>query len=480
MTPEIRHWLTLAALAWAATDAFGLELEACRLSSPWLPAVTAECGELEVPEDPADSAGRNLRLFVARIPSHNAAPRPDPLVLIAGGPGQAATDFYLTVRGAFEHVRRDRDLIVLDQRGTGRSAPLECAIAAEALETAAPESLPGLMTRCLEDLDADPRFYTTSVAVQDLERVRAALGIEAWNLYGISYGTRVAQHFIRRFPQRVRAVILDGVVPSDLAMGPAIAANAQRALELLLSRCSQEAACAERFPGLADRLGGLSRRLSAGPITIDLADPLTGEVGRRTFSALHLKSVIRLMSYAPQTVALLPLLITEAHEGNFAPLTAQAYMMIAALERSLSLPMHNSVVCTEDVPFFSASPRGTEATYLGRSIVEALEAVCSVWPPGVRDPDLKAPLESDRPVLLLSGEADPVTPPAYGFRVIAHLGSARHIVGPGQGHGLAGVGCVPRLLRDFLSAADPAGVAAACVRQEQPSPFFLDFTGPAP
>ena len=473
-------WLSLTLLAAPEAYSAPLETEACRLSSPWLPSVSAQCGTVSVPEDPSEPQGRHIDLFVARIPSLNAAPLPDPLVLIPGGPGQGAADMYLGIRGAFDHVRRDRDLIILDQRGTGRSNSLECDLDDNGIETADPEVLPELMTRCLMELDGDPRFYTTSVAITDLERVREALELETWNLYGVSYGTRVALHYLRRFPERTRAVILDGVVPPEVALGPGIAANAQQAIELAFSRCAQEPECSARFPNLGTRLATLTERLGEEAVTVRLPDPHTGAQVERSFSLLHLKSVLRLMSYTPQTVALLPLLITEAHSGNYVPFTAQAHMMIEAIEAALSVPMHNSVVCTEDVPFFPQDRGDQSETYLGSSIVDALVAVCSVWPRGVADEDLKEPLRSDRPVLLLSGEADPITPPEYASQVLSNLLNARHLVGPGQGHGQVGVGCVPRLLRAFLDDPVPANLDADCFQQEYSSPFFLDFNGPAP
>ena len=474
-----------AGLLWLAVPhsaISALATEDCRLSSPWLATVSALCAILTVPEDPANPDGRQIDLFIARLPSLSGATQPDPVVLISGGPGQATMDLYLGLRGAFEPLRRDRDIILLDQRGTGRSSRLDCPSAdAEDLETADSDELLELVADCVASLNGDPRFYTTSVAVSDLERLRLALEVPEWNIYGISYGTRVAQHYLRRYPEHTRALILDGIAPAELALGPAIAINAQAALEQMLSRCASETLCSEQFPNLAQQLAVVSAQLAEGSLTVAMADPRTGEVGNRTLSHRYLQAVIRLMSYASPTTALLPLLLSEAHDGNYAPLTAQAYMMIGQLEESISFPMHNSVVCTEDVPFYEATDLDVLAeTYLGTTIVDALRTVCSVWPPGVRDDDLNAPLESTLPVLLLSGEADPVTPPAYGDQLLENLPNARHLVGPGQGHGLAPVGCVPTLMRQFVQDLAPLELDAECLERERPTPFFLDFNGPSP
>lgn len=459
-----------------------IETEDCRLAARWLATVSAQCGTLTVAENPSDPAGAQIELFIARIPALSQAPQPDPLLLISGGPGQATTDLYLGLRAAFEPIRRDREIIVVDQRGTGRSAPLSCPTAdVEDLEIATPEILRELVASCVSELSGDPRFYTTSVAVNDLEQLRVALGVTQWNIYGISYGTRVAQHYLRRFPDNSRAVILDGVAPPELALGPAIATNAQNTLDGIIARCATELTCNARFPALAEKLVMLADRLASNPVTVTMPDPVTGETGSYPLSSRHLQAVIRLMSYSPRTSALLPLLITEALDGNYAPLTAQANMMIGDLEQAISFPMHNAVVCTEDVPFFADDYQDNlENSYLGDTIVDALTTVCSVWPPGVLDDDLKSPLSSDQPILILSGEADPVTPPEYGEQILTTLSNARHLIGPAQGHGLVRVGCVPELMRQFIDQLDPHGLDGSCLLREGPTPFFLEFTGPAP
>ncbi|HEX6997007.1 MAG TPA: alpha/beta fold hydrolase [Gammaproteobacteria bacterium] len=479
-------WLGLAAASVQPVAAAEgpLHFDACRLATGSLPAAFAHCATLTVPEDPRKPEGRTVELFVARVGAQTATPRPDPLVIIAGGPGQSTVDFYLQVRRQFEPVRRDRELVLLDQRGTGRSAgDLTCETPDDlSLAMAGTEALERYVERCLAEIDGNPRFYTTSVAVQDLERVRAALGVEQWNLYGVSYGTRVAQHYLRRFPERTRAVILDGVVPADVALGPDVAPHAQAALERLFARCAEDAACADRFGDVEARFRALAAAVAERPLE---AEPLDARSGRRTpvaFTSAHLQAVVRFMSYSPATASLLPLLVTEALEGNPGPLVSQARTLLQNLPEALSFPMHNSVVCTEDYPFFPVDARaGLGETYLGTVIVDGLEAICSRWPRGVMDDDFKEPVVSDRPVLLLSGEHDPITPPAYAERAIAGgLRRSAHLVGPGQGHGLLGVGCVPRLMRAFLESADPAAVDGDCVAREPPPPFFLSFMGPAP
>lgn len=472
----------VAVLALAAAPAVGvaqgdgwLSDALCRLATDSLPAAYARCGTLEVPLDPTAPDGPKVELFVARLGAFSAEPRPDPLLLIAGGPGQSTVDFYLQLRGAFEPARRDRDIVLVDQRGTGRSADGFACDAPDdlSLDTAGPDELTRVIDACVAELDHDPRFYTTSVAVQDLDRVRAALGIEQWSLYGVSYGTRVAQHYLRRYPERVRAVVLDGVVPPPLALGPDVAREAQRALEQIFARCAAEAQCGARFTALPQLFAEVLARLDAG--AADETDP-------PPITALELRTLVRFMSYSAATVALLPVLISEAHAGNYAPLAGQARTLLRELPESLSFPMSNSVTCTEDVPFIAAAATGgLETTYMGTDILDGLNLICGRWPGGRIDADFKTAVASEAPVLLLSGEYDPITPPAYAERVRAGgLANSVHVIGRGQGHGLVGVGCVPRLLRSFLDQPDPALLDASCLEREPPTPFFVTLLGPAP
>jgi pimeloyl-ACP methyl ester carboxylesterase len=460
-----------AASAQTAWQSEGL----CRLTTDGVPAAYARCGTLEVPLDPSAPDGPAIELFVARIGALSAEPRPDPLLLIAGGPGQSTVDFYLQMRSAFEPARRDRDLILVDQRGTGRSAEgFSCDVPDDlSLDTAGTEELAGVVDACIAQLRHDPRYYTTSVAVRDLDEVRAALGIETWNVYGVSYGSRVAQHYLRQYPQNTRALVLDGVVPPPLALGPDVAREAQRALEQIFARCAQDPECGARFAGLPQLFAEVLARLDAG--AADETDPAP-------ISSLELRTLVRFMSYSAATVALLPVLISEAHAGHYAPLAGQARTLLRELPESLSFPMSSSVTCTEDLPYVAQTATGgLDSTYLGTAIVDALRQICARWPVGPLDANFKTAVVSDAPVLLLSGEYDPITPPAYAERVQAEgLMNSVHVVGRGQGHGLVGIGCMPRVLRSFLEQASPSAVDAACLEREPPTPFFLTLLGPAP
>ena len=283
----------------------------------------------------------------------------------------------------------------------------------------------------------------------------------------------------------MRTLIIDGVVPPDLALGPDIALNAQRTLDAIIARCAANQDCAAAaFPISDSHLESLSERLRRDPVAVNVPDPLTGRSEPAELHYAQLAMSLRLLSYAPETASLIPLVIDEAAtRNNYLPLAAQAMLIQRSLTESISFGMHNSVVCTEDVPFYGdLAPMWPtlEATYLGADQVRALQAICEIWPPGILDPALRSPTVSDRPVLLLSGEFDPITPPAYAKHAAEVYPNSRLVVAPGQGHGVVARGCVPALISDFVDAGSVDGLDTECVDRLRADAFFVNLLGPAP
>lgn len=474
----------------AAPAAAGPAFTPCRLEHPQgLASVEAECTVLEVPEDPARPDGRRIGLSVARVPALSRRHAPDPLFILAGGPGLGAGTFYSSVAPAFARIQRERDLILVDQRGTGRSAPLPCAFSEQQLWDADEAATATLMRQCRDQLAQhhDLALYTTSVAVQDLDAVRAALGYDTINLYGSSYGTRVAQHYARRFPARTRALILDGVVPPARILGPTTPLDAEQVLQDIFARCAGEPACHERFGDLQRDYLALRWQLARQPVELTLAHPRSGERVTLSFTTQVLAGVLRLASYSAAQAALLPVMLAMAHrDGRFEPLATQYLLSTAGYDAVLAYGMHNSVVCAEDVPYFDDTPAQRQAlagTFLGTSQLDSLRSLCADWPRGVMDEDLHQPLHSDAPALLLSGTADPVTPAAFGDEAAQGFGAVLHLKLPGQGHGQLGQPCMDRVMAQFLAQARPGQVPrldTGCIERIQPPPFFLSLNGPAP
>lgn len=476
--------LALAACSTAALPAATprLLLEDCVIAGD----VKAQCGEWAVPEDRAATGGVTITLKVVIVPAVSRNPQPDPLFLFAGGPGQAATEAFTPLLGALERIQQDRDLVLIDQRGTGENNPLTCPDSDETpltlTEDESQQVYIGGLRECLEQIKGDPRWYTTENAARDFDDVRAALGYEQINLYGVSYGTRMAQTYLKLFPERVRAVILDGVVPQAEALGIEVAADAQRALEMLFARCEADEACRAAFPNLRAEFENVLNTLQAEAPVITANHPTTGQPMELRLTRSGAASTIRLLSYAPETAALLPLLIHQAAQKDYTMLAAQLLAVSDDLSASISGTLNASVLCAEDAPFITPeqAARLNANTYLGDLQTAQFETLCAVWPHGTVSGDFKQPVQSSVPVLLLSGEADPVTPPSNADEVARALPNSLHVVAPGQGHNVLMRGCLPRVAADFIEAGTVQGLNVACVQAIAPMPFFVDLTGPKP
>jgi pimeloyl-ACP methyl ester carboxylesterase len=473
----------LCAMTPAAAAPPGLALEACRLEHPaGLGSVPAQCTHLAVPEDPADPRGRQISLAIAVVRALDRAHLGEPVFIVAGGPGQAATGFYAANARAFARVLRRHDLILVDQRGTGGSNRLGCEVPDD-LELAppSPARLREVSAACRAALPGRPQFYTTSVAVRDLEAVRVALGAPRVSFYGVSYGTRVVEHYVRRHPGLVRAVVLDGALPPDASPEPGMPTHAARALELLFARCRADAACHHAFPDPAQTFATLQHEFATHPVIAHVADPASGAPRDVPIDGAALAGTLRLASYSTATTALVPYLLERAAHADYAPLTAMLLGFGSRLDEQLAYGMNFAITCSEDMPAVTTDDHArAAATFLGSAPFTELATICEGWPKGVVDTDLYAPFVAPVAALVLSGELDPVTPPDFGARAAAAFQDALHVVVPGQAHGQLNTGCAPRLIAAFLEAGRTAGLDPACLRSVAPMPFVLSPAGPAP
>ena len=459
-----------------------LPLQECRIDDN---TTSARCGWMTRPENPDAPHGASVRIRVVVVPALRLRAEPDPLVVLSGGPGQSANDFYGAVGGAFARIRRNRDIVLIDQRGTGRSNRLDCKLPDETdFAGVDPRQLQEQARACLKDMPGDPRFYTTSIAVRDLEEIRAALGYPSLNLYSVSYGTRVAQHYVRRYPSRVRTVILDGAVPVDLALGPDAALQAQNALDRLLERCAGDDACNKAFPQARTQFDSLRERLRRERIEMEIPDPVDARPAATRFGTGELSAAVRLLTYADETASLLPLMIHEAQTLQQPQgLMAQYLMIKRSTDEQIAYGMHFAVVCSEDAPRWAQeniSKEALAATYMGIDYMDGMRAICDVWPRGPVDADFNAPLASTVPALILSGGNDPVTPQSYGERALRSFKNARHFVVAGQGHGQLAIGCMPRIIASFIDRGSAADLDADCIGNIAPAPFMLSRTAPGP
>ncbi len=441
--------------------------------------VEAQCSQLQVPEDRAKPAGRKISLAIAWLPAKGEA-EADPVFMLAGGPGQSALESFPSIAPAFAEVRKKRDIVLVDQRGTGGSNKLICKDS-EGKSAFVDEDNSSLgaarafAARCAGQLSkkADLRFYSTNDAIQDLDAVRAAIGAPQLNLMGISYGSRVAQQYAKRYPAQTRTVTIDGIVPSALVLGNEHARNLESSLDRQFGRCANDKNCAQKLGNPRERLNTLMARLKADPPLVHYRDAITGDSRQERLTPGHIAGLTRMFAYAPAVAGLLPLELNEAAAGRYEPLMALSKLLESTLGEQIMHGMQLSVICTEDATELRADPADA-GSLLGTEMITSLQAQCAAWPHGERPADFRKPLDGNVPVLILSGEFDPVTPPRYGDEVLATLRHGRHLVVRGQGHNVLPVGCLPKIFAGFVDSADASKLDVGCLDKV---PYAAPFTG---
>ncbi len=477
------YFLCWTASAPAETTNHSIEFSPCELQLPGTSfSTSAECGSRLVAENPEDPDARSITLNLARIAAIKKDEKaPDPIFFFAGGPGQSATESYPIVAASLAAANEFRDIILIDQRGTGGSNRLSCDYGEAELELdMSIAEVVELTRRCIATLDADPKYYTTSVAMQDVDLVRAALGYDQINLIGVSYGTRAAQVYLRLYPEHVRSVVLDSVVPPQLLLGMEHAQNLDSAINKLFLRCNRETACGDRFGNLDAQLRNLLDIVNSQPPTLRMRMPTSGEFDDILVTRDVLAVAIRLLSYSSETQALIPILLEQASLGDWQPLASQALLQVQNIEDVIARGMELSVICSEDEPFFPSNI-DQHNTLLGQLLIELTQAQCAVWPRGHVPNDFHTPMiNNEVPVLLLSGEYDPVTPPNYGEQAAEQFANSQHWVIPGRGHSVLRHGCLPDQVALFFADADLSVLDAECINRIGPMPFFLSMTGPQP
>ena len=474
--------LSSSLLAQDPLDRWPSDVENCELSAAGgRISESALCGTLEVLENRADPGGRSIELAWAVIEARTANPEADPVFFLAGGPGQSARDIAPLMANALSDVNRTRDLIFLDQRGTGGSNALECDFGEETFITEADlEQINDLLRECHRKLDADVRHYTTIDGAEDLEALRLHLGLDRINLVGGSYGTRMAQVYLRRHPDRVRSVIIDGVVPMRLKLGAEHAEMLDRAIDKLLARCAGVATCSDNFPDLAQAFERLKSQYAESPVTIQVTHPRTGVAEELEFSAAVLATSLRFLAYSPVSQMMIPYLIHEAATtGSPERLAAQALMTSDQMSEGIAIGLNFAVGCSEDWPYWPSN-NDAAGTLLGNSFAELYSQVCDWWPADPVGPEFHLPFDADVPILILSGELDPVTPPRYGEEAKAQFSNSFHIVSEGRGHITITNSCIGAIATEFIAEAGVEALDTECTERIGPEPFFVNLLGPTP
>ena len=438
-------------------------------------AETARCGTVRVAESGAPNA-RPIDLRVIVLPAVGPRPLPDPVLPLAGGPGQGAAALVSVLARRFAPLREERDLVFVDQRGTGASNGLYCPPARSAPELMGRLFDPTHLAACRDELSrrADLTRYTTADAAADYERVFDALGYRQVNVIGTLYGTRLGLELARRFPDRIRTLTLDGVVPASFTWPSNAAADAEAALNAIVSDCTTDRDCARNFPEFS--------RTSIAPLRDwppaggrGCRDPSTGTVERVRFGTSDFAYATRGLLYGDEALAL-PDWFRDAAQGRY-DVFAQAYVERARrLEGQIATGVHLGVYCAEDLPFvdWSAATTSASGTRIGTYLINHYRAACEVWPKRTMSEGFREPVRSAVPTLLMSGRRDPVSPPRGASEAARTLSVSRLLVWPHGGHatdGLAGRSCRPTIQREFVRSADPARLPLECMTQEPVLPF---------
>ena len=443
----------------------------------------AECGELLVKENPNDINSREISLNILRLPAISPVPKKDPLFLIQGGPGGSSVDMAAMLHAAFSDVRKNRDLIFVDQRGTGKSNPMSCEHLSEAEqllpEAAQEEKALALLKICATKYQEQVAFYTTPYAALDLDSVRNALGYEKINVWGVSYGTRVALEYMRKFPAHARVAILDGVAPVQIGLPKYFQEDALSALQAVNKECNAQAQCENLYGNIIEKATQVTQRLAAAqtagmPISIQFEHPRHQQITMLVLTPKSFSSLIFMSLYSRDLTILLPHAIADAERGDY---RLVASLSALAGEQSsftgISEGMRYSVVCNEDAHFISTNDITNSQAFFGMNILKDFANNCAVWPKATLPESYFEVIKSDVPTLLLSGHHDPVTPLRWAQMVAKNLTHSLVVEAPGGNHSISLEGCVPKIIEQFIERGTTKDINSDCVKRIVPLPLVL-------
>lgn len=456
---------------------------ACLFNDSFLDEDEVTCGYLTVPADREDPATGDIRLAVAIFKAEDDDPRPDPVVYLEGGPGGNALEAIdLSFDYLVEPFLDERDFIVFDQRGTGYSKPSMPCRDLDQLFMEVDEDLTDeeyiqasldAARKCrdrLESTGVSTGLANSAENAADLEDLRIALGYEEWNLYGISYGTRLALTEMRDAPDGLRSVILDSTYPPEVDLVAGTIGSLDRAFNALFDDCAADEDCNDAFPGLKDVLLRTVQELNANPQMTEAG--LIGETGILVTGDLLVNTLFQAL-YATEIIGDLPQVIYDVSDGDYAYLADLVYFFELS-GQYFTTGMYLSTQCTEEVPFTSPEKVQEAAEqfpdFAGSQMADAESyfELCDAWgaePAGELE---NQPVESDVPTLVMAGRYDPITPPEWGKAVADRLETAYFFEFPMAGHGvIPSVSCAERVARLFLD--DPT---------EEPSPSCLERMDP--
>lgn len=447
-----------------------LKLESCFVEGV---KTQLQCGKYAVPENWQQPTDTEVSLNVIVVKSISQSPQPDPLFLLMGGPGQAASELVPGLIKIFNSVHQERDLVFIDQRGTGLSSPLVCDEEdGDIYEVLSSDFDVADIKKCLSQFNVDLSQYNTNNAILDFDAVRVALGYDKINLYGISYGSRAAMVYMREKPQALRSVILDGVVPPQVIVGP-MGIEAERAFDILVKQCSEHNDCQKQFPNFASNYQMIRLQLEKAPIKTIVDHPVTDKPIPLSIDSKKFINTLRSMLYSVGRRELVPFVVNEFAKGNYKPfigLMSQSEDSTGAMYVGLTF----NILCNEDIPRASKALLDKDAanTFSGSHTFEVFSSICEHWPTFDAPANFGDEVKSDIPTMLLSGDLDPVTPPAWGNIAAKGLSNQKHYIAKHAGHGLITQTCAASMIGSFIENLSFDDVDDSCL-DKQPLPGFL-------
>lgn len=458
---------------WASDN--NLVIENCHLGEI---RAQVKCGKLSVPENYQQPEGDQISINFAVLPAINNKEYKSPLMFLAGGPGQAAVELATGLNRVFKEVRKTRDIILVDQRGTGESSPLSCEFeSVDNVYSSLPEQMkPEEIKACVSQFKGDVTQYNSENAIRDFDAIRAALGHKKLNIYGGSYGTRAGLVYMRLFPQSLESVVLDSVGPIEVPIG-LFGQSGARSFNLLIENCKKDAACQQAFPDLADEFQAVKKRLAKESVTLDILHPRLGTKIKLMLNESKFTGNLRFQLYGVDSRKMVPLVIHQAFLGNYQPLIG--LMARTEGEQLVYTGLLFNIVCNEDIPRVSVEAKTADANnnFDGNDSYQAWDMVCPFFPKYRPNEAFYQSVTADIPTLILSGNLDPVTPPSNGEYSAKSLPNSHHIIVENASHTVAMNTCANEIINEFLTLKKPKELDESCLKEVPVETFMTSVNG---
>lgn len=473
-----RQWIALAVLSTSVNvqaNEQNLTIENCHVDGI---KQQIQCGKLTVPENYQQQDGEKITVNFVVLPAIDNSENKEPLMFLAGGPGQAAVSLAGGLYKAFNEIRKTRDLILVDQRGTGESHPLQCEDLDEqdVYEAKSDDFTTEVVKQCLAQLTGDLSQYNSENAIRDFDAVRVALGHEKIAIYGGSYGTRAGLVYMRMFPDSLSAVILDSVGPIEVPIG-LFGQSSARSFAMLIENCQKEPSCQQAYPQLLTEFNQVVAQLEQMPLTLSIPHPRLGTQTPLFVDKGKFLSTIFSQLYSVEGRSLVPLIIHQAAKGNYAPFAGLTAASDNGMEMFVGLTFN--IVCNEDMPKVAADMFTADASnqFFGDTSHFAWKVACPEWPQYRPSAEFYQPVTADIPTLIISGDLDPVTPPSNGDYSAKTIPNNKHIVMKNSSHTPGSSACAIGIFSEFLTKKDPKNLDETCLEDIPEESFMTGLNG---